>query len=176
MERDYYQNILYPLQDKVFELLTALPVDFYLTGGTALSRAWLNHRYSDDLDFFLNGSDSFRIQTETVIKGIPELNLKFEVLQTDADFARLVIYRDNASLKVDFVNDIPFRIGVPLATGLYRFTDTLENILSNKISALPRFAPKDLVDIVFICRELSFDWSQAVEDASGKICGLNLLK
>ena len=173
MERDYYQNILYPLQDKVFELLTALPVDFYITGGTALSRAWLNHRYSDDLDFFLNGSGNFKIQTETVIGKMPELNLKFEILQADADFARLVLYLENASLKIDFVNDIPFRTGIPVATGLYRFTDTMENILSNKISALPRFAVKDLVDIVFICHELSFDWSRIIDDAFKKDMWVN---
>ena len=173
MERDYYQNILYPLQDKVFELLTALPVDFYITGGTALSRAWLNHRYSDDLDFFLNGSGNFKIQTETVIGKMPELNLKFEILQADADFARLVLYLGNASLKIDFVNDIPFRTGIPVATGLYRFTDTMENILSNKISALPRFAVKDLVDIVFICHELSFDWNQVIDDAFRKDMWVN---
>ena len=173
MERDYYQNILYPLQDKVFELLTALPVDFYITGGTALSRAWLNHRYSDDLDFFLNGSGNFKIQAETVIGKMPELNLKFEILQADADFARLVLYLENASLKIDFVNDIPFRTGIPVATGLYRFTDTMENILSNKISALPRFAVKDLVDIVFICHELSFDWNQVIDDAFRKDMWVN---
>lgn len=173
MERDYYQNILYPLQDKVFELMTALPLDFYITGGTALSRAWLNHRYSDDLDFFLNGSGSFKIQTETVIGKMPELNLKFEVLQADADFARLVLYLENVSLKIDFVNDIPFRTGIPVSTGLYRFTDTMENILSNKISALPRFAVKDLVDIVFICQELSFDWSRIIDDAFNKDMWVN---
>ncbi|MBN2247047.1 MAG: nucleotidyl transferase AbiEii/AbiGii toxin family protein [Bacteroidales bacterium] len=173
MERDYYQNILYPLQDKVFGLLNALPVDFYLTGGTALSRAWLNHRYSDDLDFFLNGSDNFKIQTETVIRKLPELNLKFDVLQADEGFARLVIFYENASLKIDFVNDIPFRTGIPVATGLYRLTDTMENILSNKISALPRFAAKDLVDVVFICHELPFGWNRVIDDAFQKDMWVN---
>ena len=33
--------------------------DFYLTGGTALSRVYLKHRYSDDLDFFINNSNKF---------------------------------------------------------------------------------------------------------------------
>ena len=54
MQDDYYQNILYPLQDKVLETIGKLPVRFYLTAGTALSRAYLHHRYSDDLDFFVN--------------------------------------------------------------------------------------------------------------------------
>jgi len=41
-----------------------LPVDFYLTGGTVLSRAYLNHRYSDDLDFFVNQNPNFEKQVE----------------------------------------------------------------------------------------------------------------
>ncbi|MDR1421550.1 MAG: nucleotidyl transferase AbiEii/AbiGii toxin family protein, partial [Coriobacteriales bacterium] len=30
---------------------------FYLTGGTALSRIYYAHRFSDDLDFFVNRCD-----------------------------------------------------------------------------------------------------------------------
>ncbi|HPK45112.1 MAG TPA: nucleotidyl transferase AbiEii/AbiGii toxin family protein, partial [Spirochaetota bacterium] len=29
-----------------------LNLPFYLTGGTALSRGYFNHRYSDDIDLF----------------------------------------------------------------------------------------------------------------------------
>ena len=43
---------LYALQDEVLETVFEEPSGFYLTGGTALSRYYLNHRYSDDLDFF----------------------------------------------------------------------------------------------------------------------------
>jgi len=46
MQDDYYQNTLYPFQDKVLETIGKLPVGFYLTGGTALSRAYIHHRYS----------------------------------------------------------------------------------------------------------------------------------
>ena len=34
--------------------MQSLKTGFYLTGGTALGRCYLNHRYSDDLDFFVN--------------------------------------------------------------------------------------------------------------------------
>jgi len=40
-----YYNDLYVIQDAVFEIVE--DYDFYLTGGTALSRFYLNHRYSD---------------------------------------------------------------------------------------------------------------------------------
>ena len=47
----YYKDTLYPLQDKVLKLIDSLQTPFYLTGGTALSRCYFNHRYSYDLDF-----------------------------------------------------------------------------------------------------------------------------
>ena len=70
MHDDYYRNILYPLQDKVLNIMANLPVDFYLTGGTALSRAFLHHRYSDDLDFFVNGVTNFKSQVDIVLNAL----------------------------------------------------------------------------------------------------------
>jgi hypothetical protein len=168
MPGDYYENILYPLQDKVLRLLDTLPVDFYLTGGTVLSRAYLNHRYSEDLDFFLNGSESFKIQAETVVKNMPQLNLKFEILQADEGFLRIIVNDKSCSLKLDFVNDVPFRKGKPVSTGLYRLTDTPDNMLSNKITALSRFTAKDVVDLVYLSGQFSFAWTEIISDVSQK--------
>ncbi|MFH1146292.1 MAG: nucleotidyl transferase AbiEii/AbiGii toxin family protein [Pseudomonadota bacterium] len=39
----------------------ALP--FYLTGGTALSRHYFAHRYSDNLDLFVNKDPDFNVYT-----------------------------------------------------------------------------------------------------------------
>jgi hypothetical protein len=33
---------------------------FYLTGGTALGRYYLGHRYSEDLDFFVNADPIYK--------------------------------------------------------------------------------------------------------------------
>ena len=73
MRDDYYQNTLYPLQDKILEIVGKLPVGFYLTGGTALSRAYLHHRYSDDLDFFVNNVPDFKSQVNIIIKALADL-------------------------------------------------------------------------------------------------------
>jgi hypothetical protein len=53
-DKAYSLNQLYPLQDRVLRTITDCDTDFYLTGGTALSRAYLHHRFSDDLDLFVN--------------------------------------------------------------------------------------------------------------------------
>lgn len=59
---------LYPLQDQILNLLSRVESDFYLTGGTALSRHYLNHRFSDDLDFFFNRSVNFKRDTQQAIE------------------------------------------------------------------------------------------------------------
>jgi len=38
MQDGYYQNSIYPFQDKILEIVDRANVDFYLTGRTALSR------------------------------------------------------------------------------------------------------------------------------------------
>ena len=73
----FYTTTLYPLQDRVFQVLKALHTPFYLTGGTALSRGYYNHRYSDDLDFFVNQLD--------VIKWIPGQAPSPRLFRTDIE-------------------------------------------------------------------------------------------
>ncbi|MDR1421306.1 MAG: nucleotidyl transferase AbiEii/AbiGii toxin family protein, partial [Coriobacteriales bacterium] len=54
---EYYEEKLYPLQDGIANVVQSCKTPFYLTGGTALSRIYYAHRFSDDLDFFVNRCD-----------------------------------------------------------------------------------------------------------------------
>jgi len=173
MQKDYYQNTLYPLQDKVLSVVSGLPVDFYLTGGTALSRAYLHHRYSDDLDFFVNDTQEFKIQMNHILKGFKNAPLNFSAITLDEGFVRLQVNEGDATLKLDFVNDVTFRCGSVVATDLFIRTDNIENILSNKISALGRSAAKDLIDIIYICGVHAFDWEKIIADAQQKDLWVN---
>ena len=92
MQDDYYQNILYPLQDKVLETIGKLPVGFYLTGGTALSRAYLHHRYSDDLDFFVNNVTDFKTQVNFIVKALTDSGHAIDISVADDGFARIFIF------------------------------------------------------------------------------------
>ena len=48
-----YVTLHYPFQDNFLKFLdNQNQGQFYLTGGTALSRFYYQHRYSEDLDFF----------------------------------------------------------------------------------------------------------------------------
>jgi hypothetical protein len=44
VDKSFYFQQLYPLQDEVLKLLTGLDTGLYLTGGTAASRGYLAHR------------------------------------------------------------------------------------------------------------------------------------
>lgn len=63
----FYIDSLYPSQNRILKIINAFSNPFYLTGGTALSRGYLNHRYSDDLDFFANDIKDFqRLAAEAI--------------------------------------------------------------------------------------------------------------
>jgi hypothetical protein len=168
MQEDYYQNTFYPLQNRVLKIIGKLDVEFYLTGGTALSRIYLHHRFSDDLDFFVNGVSDFKHQVSMVLKGLSVSGMKFETTVADEGFARVFIYENKDSLKLDFVNDVPFHSGTFSETSLFPRTDNILNILSNKVTALSRCAPKDVVDIIHICGIVPFRWEDIFSDASEK--------
>lgn len=63
----YYLEVLYPWQDKVLHVLNQLDSGFYLTGGTVVLRGYLHHRFSDDLDFFVNDNPHFLLWSSRVI-------------------------------------------------------------------------------------------------------------
>lgn len=69
---DYYETRLYPLQDGVLRCVEGCKTDFFLTGGTALSRGYYGHRYSDDLDFFVCSDFRFNAQVESVPAGLSD--------------------------------------------------------------------------------------------------------
>ena len=175
MLKKHYLNHLYPLQDKVLKSLSNFPSTFYLTGGTALSRYYLKHRYSDDLDFFFNQTKNFKSETESVIK---ELKKSFEVDVRVAgeSYVQLNVGLNQATLKVEFVNDVGYRYGEPIPTYLFLRTDHWRNILSNKITALAREAPKDVADIIFLSRNFEFNWIDIIQEAQQKDAWINELQ
>jgi hypothetical protein len=169
MPKKYYQNKLFPFQDEVLNLIQDMNVAFYLTGGTALSRCFLNHRYSDDLDFFVNAHPNFKTDCNKVIsrmKDVPLWDLKVGTVAET--FVRLMLEQEGTSLKVDFVNDVQFHYGDFVECVIYNRVDNWRNILSNKLCALSRRDVKDIVDIVFIAQRYRFNWEALFGEAKQK--------
>lgn len=168
-----YENTLYPLQDKVLSLIDSLGTSFYLTGGTALSRFHFNHRYSDDLDFFVNNDLKFQDYVKLIIQSLAGHGIKHIIEIRDESFCRLTV---EDTLKVDFVNDVPAYYGaVELRTsGSYSKIDNPMNILANKVTAFSdREEPKDISDIWIISKKLPINWKTIFTAADSKAAGIN---
>ena len=174
----YYEENLYPLQDGVMSIISRSGTDFFLTGGTALSRAYYNHRYSDDLDFFVNQSKTYNEQLEKVLAMLSEngYNWSYEDFIRAESFATMKVRKHSeVSLKLDFVNDSTPHFGEISKTDLFYRTDSIRNILSNKLSAIFRYAAKDVADIREIALHECVDWSTIIQEARQKEAGIELI-
>ena len=174
MEREHYLQFLYPFQDRVLGRLREVETGFYLTGGTAASRGYLDHRFSEDLDFFVNDDERFGLWTERVINELAASDAwHTEVLLKEPRFVRLALVGDLGSLKLEFINDVPTHVGEIRQHPVLGKLDSAENILANKLTALvDREEPKDLADVWGFCCQHSLSVTHALEDAHSKAAGL----
>jgi len=175
----YYEENLYPLQDGVMNTISKCGVRFFLTGGTALSRAYYNHRYSDDLDFFVNDDADYLAQVKEVFFKLKEDGFFWD---TVVDFISNKTFtsfkvgwsKSEALLKLDFVNDVASHFGEIVKTDIFHRTDSIRNMLSNKLTAIFRYAAKDVADIREIALQEKVNWTQAINDARHKEAGVEI--
>lgn len=154
------------------KVLNRIETGFYLTGGTAASRGYLNHRFSDDLDFFVNDDERFLLWADRWIQALLG-TWPVEIALREERFVRLFLEAPDVTLKIEMVNDVPSRAGTVRVHPLLGRLDSPENILANKITAvLDREEPKDLADIWGFCTRLGLSLREAIEGAQGKAIGV----
>ena len=175
MRSEYHETRLYPFQDRVLTVIKETETPFYLTGGTALSRFYLDHRYSDDLDFFVNYDSGFRKYVNIIVDDLKKVG-SLEILYAADNFYRANILDKgkNIELKLEFVNDVPSHIGTLLLHDRFGNIDSIENIFANKITAiLDRLMPKDIGDFWSILKKYNLSLKQALTDADSKATGIH---
>ncbi len=171
----FYFEKLYPLQDQVLRIIRHVDTDFYLSGGTAASRGYLQHRFSDDLDFFVNDDDRFGLWVERLIWALSQTGHPWQcqTLMKEDRFARLNLVTDSSQLKIEMINDVPARVGQVRDDPVLGRLDTAENILANKVNALlDREEPKDLADIWGFCSQMNLSLQDAITHAGSKAAGI----
>lgn len=174
MDKEYYYKKRYPLQDKVLRIINDLGTGFYLTGGTASSRGYLHHRFSDDIYLFVNDDSSFGLWADRIVHAISESNeWRLDVLQRDDRFVRLSLTEGDLLLKIELINDVPSHIGTIKNDAILGMLDSAENILANKVTAaIDRQEPKDLADIWGFSCKMGFSLISAITDAHSKAAGI----
>lgn len=173
-DADFYLRRLYPLQDLILGRLAAIETGFYLTGGTAASRTYLHHRFSDDLDLFVNDDDRFGLWSQRLIQALISAGPgRVTVVHQDARFVRLVETDGDLVMKIEMVNDVPAHVGELRRDPVLGLVDSAENILANELTAVvDRKEPRDLADIWGFCCRLGLSCEVALENAHSKAAGL----
>lgn len=127
---------------------------FYFTGGTALSEFYLQHRYSEDLDFF--SEEEFEIKDVTVLLQTKRKKFGNPKIEFKRSFNRNIyqlIYPKNQYLKVEFTY-FPFkRIDLRKKENNIEI-DSLIDMAVNKVFTIyqnPR--GRDYFDLYFILKK-----------------------
>lgn len=170
-------EILTDGQRAVIRLIGRSPLqpEFFLTGGTALSAFYLEHRYSDDLDFFTESPLAVSRVPSIMEKVAADLGARIEFRRMAGSFLECFLtFPSGELMEMDFAKDAPFRFSPRrLVEDLGIEVDNLMDIAANKLSALyDRSEPKDFADVYMIHREV-LPFHELVVKASQKHVGLD---
>ncbi len=179
----YYTENLYPFQDGILNIVKKSNTPFYLTGGTALSRGYFNHRYSDDLDLFVNQDDHYSDYVQTLFQHFETAQqaglfaIDHNRLRKFENFTQFFLIQtlpsETIELKIDVVNDVASHYGGFEEDATLGRLDSWRNMLSNKLSAIFRYEAKDMVDLRMIAKHRQFDWMTIVQEAKTKEGGID---
>ncbi|MGB9612975.1 MAG: nucleotidyl transferase AbiEii/AbiGii toxin family protein [Candidatus Margulisiibacteriota bacterium] len=150
---------------------------FYLTGGTALAAFYLQHRKSNDLDFFTEKEDvilpfSFRLEENLKSKGT-----SIERLRGLHSFVELLVKKGTEMTVIHIAQEAPFRFEPPKEISEYSGLkiDSLTDIASNKLLALfQRATLRDFVDVYFLIKDNYFTKEKLMDLAREKDPGFDL--
>lgn len=139
---------------------------FRLTGGTALSAFYMEHRFSEDLDFFSREQTTFHFINDS-LKRMTSISETTYTKQFDRNMFHIKL-KDASLLKVEFTY-YPLRdIEAPYAIeGLQ--IDSFLDILVNKLCAIAdRMDAKDYVDVYYALEKYKLSLSRLIEHAERK--------
>ncbi len=150
------QTILTDAQRIVLDLFSnesVLSEVYYLSGGTALAEYYLQHRDSDDLDFFTDEMID-RVLIESFIQKVTA-HFGTATARMECIHDRRLFFVDvkTTELKLEF-SPYPFPALEERSKQNGVLIDSLRDIRANKLAALiDRFEPKDFVDLYFILQD-----------------------
>ena len=179
----FYRDILYPFQDGILNIVRQLNTPFYLTGGTALGRHYFNHRFSDDLDLFVNSEPNYSRHVAQILNALEENQKQFNFaidyrrLRKEEHYTQIFLTQleNAADLKLDLINDIAAHYGELEHSKTMGRIDSWRNILSNKLAAVFRYEAKDFADIWIIAKHKPIAWREIISEAKTKEAGIDPL-
>lgn len=105
-----------------------------------------------------------------------ELVIDRATLRRLQNFSQVFVHKPgdkDSVLKIDIVNDVAIHYGEFETHERLGKIDSWRNILSNKISALFRFEPKDVAGIWLFSKKKAFEWKIILVEAKTKEAGVD---
>lgn len=124
--------------------------NFYFTGGTALSEFYLQHRFSEDIDFFSENKFDNKLILPLINNLKRKYDLKFYSESVELVYMFYLQFPNGVQIKVDF-NNYPYKRlkKSKLMNGIY--VDSLLDIAVNKLLTITqRTDIKDFVDYYYL--------------------------
>ena len=134
----------------------ALTSQFYFTGGTALSSFYLDHRESEDLDFFSQQPFSQELIDSTLAPLLQTQDIRVKTEFIDPLYRFRMLFPTKTEVKVDFSHYTYPRVSQSLTYQKITI-DGLLDIAVNKLQSITsRHAVKDYVDLYFLLKQFTF--------------------
>jgi len=171
--------VINPLQNQCLKLFPAVAQsnEFYLTGGTALAYFYLQHRKSEDLDFFTSVEGLVPSFSKSLTNYLCKAGLDAKIQRGFHTFAEILILSNSETTIIHLAQDSVFRFQPACECAQFPGlkVDPLIDIASNKLLALfGRAALRDFIDIYYLVEEKYFSKDQLVDLAKQKDPGFDL--
>jgi predicted nucleotidyltransferase component of viral defense system len=164
-------NILTKGQKNILKRLPlSLKNNFVFSGGTALAAFYLEHRLSEDLDFFGKnlGQDIFLSEIQGILTNCP-----FEICSVNKIYDRCIfsVQENDEQIKMEFVPLYFKRLQPPTNHDAFNIDiESLKDLTANKIMAMAdRFEIKDYVDMYFIAQRMNWRFQDMIKLAQQKL-------
>lgn len=142
--------------------------NFYLTGGTALAAFYLNHRYSEDLDFF--SENEFDVsELNAFFKGLKkQLGILKIDFQQSLNRNIFFLHFGNEVLRIEFTY-FPFP---RIERGRREYGIEIDSVLDIAVNKLftiyQRSKARDYIDLYYLCTEKGFSITELIAMAKAK--------
>lgn len=152
------KNGLTPIQNLIFQEVIGddfLRSQFYFTGGTALKAFHLNHRESEDLDFFSEKKFDPRIIVSKMHIWSLKHRFKPHVRQIETVNIFTLEFPKGEKLKIDFVYHPHKRLQKGLTYENFAIDSKMDIAVNKALTIMQRSAAKDFVDLYYLLNDFT---------------------
>ena len=168
-------ELLTPFQKKVLNAFTGIEESkaFYLTGGTALSAFYLEHRLSEDFDLFTSEEPLISIVARKFKSALAGSAVHVQEVRNFSTFWEAVASEGKESFKIQLAYDSPFMLSALTEIEGLKI-HSFEDIAAGKLLALfGRAEERDFVDVYCIVKNGQLSLERIIELAKEKDPGLD---